>query len=178
MGSRNKQSKVSCMAKFFIIVLILLLFSFLGMLIVNAIYGNIIDARNDITTMEYRTDIEPLHRRFARFDNSHETFWKAGRYNGGFLPPGPTDIWLRGFIILNPTDFYALKLEGNWTRTELVFEEGMDPSVTGLDHFDWHSSREMSQTILRESRYRGFYYLGSFYLDKANEILYFYIATF
>jgi len=177
MGARKKRSYITCVVKFFCAVFIFLVFSILGLFIADRIYINVSNARNDITRMEYRTDIEPLQRRFPHFDNSHETFWKTGICSKGFFPPARTDIWLKGFVILSPTDFYALEQEANWIRTEKIFEEGMYPSVTGFDRFDWHSSWEMSSIIRRESRYRGFSYRGSFYLDKINRVLYFFIFS-
>jgi len=171
--ARKMRFKIPSAIKVFCAIFALFLFLFLGMLIHNAIYGKRFDAMNDITTMEYRVDIEPLQRRFPYyFNNSQEIFWKTGRYNGGYLPPGPTDVWFKGFILLDTADFDVLKLESSWTRIELVFEEGMDPSVTGFDGFEWHSSEEMRRALRRE-----YHYQGNFYLDKINRVLYFDFST-
>jgi len=149
------------------------MFSFLRMLINGAIYTINFDTIYDITTMEFRTDIEPLQRRFPYyFNNSHEIFWKAARYHTEFFPLGPSDIWFKGYILLDIADFDFLKLEIDWTRVELVFEEGMEPCITGFDSFKWHSSEEMRRALRRE-----YHYQGNFYLDKINRVLYFDFST-
>jgi len=169
----NKARKIPCAVIVLCAIFAPFLIMFWGMLIHNAMHEIRFNAINNIETMEYRTDIEPLQRRFPYyFNNSHKIFWKTGRYHSGVLPPGSSDIWFKGFIFLNATDFDALKLEYDWTNIELIFEEGMDPSITGFDSFKWHSSEKIRRVLRHE-----YFYQGNFYLDKINMILYFDFST-
>jgi len=72
---------------------------------------------------------------------------------------------------LSATDFDTLIQEYNWTSKEIVFEEGMDLSVTGFDNFEWHSLVEAREFLRQERRYYGY-----IYLDITNRILFFDIS--
>lgn len=116
-------------------------------------------------TSEYRTDIEPLVKRFGDKIEFDSCYWKADTI--GKTNFGPTSFWLKGFIMLKDDSFQALKSQYELTSVDLDFEEGMEPDITGFETFEWCYSEQMSHDI------SGVSYMGNFYLDICNGVLYF-----
>lgn len=126
--------------------------------------------RSDLANLNYRTDVEPLKNHFPYLNEVTQAFWKSGRYGDSLI--GPSDVWLKGFVLLNNTDFDNLKSQYEWHKTEVIFEEGVNPNITGFEYFEWYLSKDFSEYLNQNT------FMGDFYLDKNNGILYFDLSTY
>jgi len=130
-----------------------------------------------LLNIDYRTDIAPLQERFTNLGNIQSAYWKSGAYNGASFFGnliGPTDYWLKGFILLSDTDYDIIQSEYNWDETEITFDDGINPSITGFDSYKWYSSEDINEQLI----YYTYHLMGEFYLDKRNKILYFDVNTY
>lgn len=131
--------------------------------------------------IEYRTDIEPLIKQFPLLEGSTECYWKAATINDS-IAPGPTDIYIKGFVVLQKDIFEQFVSQYTWEEntemslwedttvhdySELTFEKGIDPKITGYSSFNWHRSDDFNEIFLNSHNF-----IGETYLDFENGILY------
>lgn len=122
-------------------------------------------AAPNLRRMEYRTDTQPIINRFGEKISIESCFWKSDVFNSGGI--GPSSYWMKGFAKISRESFAELKAKYSMTKIEVNFEKGISPDVTGFSSFDWNYSKELSREIAGAS------FIGEFYLDINNGILYF-----
>jgi hypothetical protein len=123
-----------------------------------------------IEKMEYRTDAEPLVKRFGETLAIQSCHWKGGA--AGNLNFGPTDYWLKGFALISGEDLANFQTQYELEKAEIDFPKGIDPKITGFDGFDWRHDKALTQKII------GADYMGDFYLDVQNGVFYFDLSTY
>lgn len=115
--------------------------------------------------MDYRTDSEAITNRFPSLENIVKCYWKAdiiGRANFG-----PTSYWMKGFIEPDRDEVANIRTRYEWISASLEFVNGISPTITGCYEFDWKYSKEFSDDI------KGASFIGEFYYDSKNGLLYF-----
>lgn len=125
----------------------------------------IADTRNDASGIEYRTDKGPIEDRFANLPSFSACYWKADTI--GRTSFGPTNYWMRGFIILDEATLSSLEKDYDWTAVNIDFPKGIDPGITGKTDFTWYESKEFEATMFNGS------FVGAMYLETTNAIIYF-----
>ena len=146
---------------FFVIAAIILLYI---ILIFKILYVES-QSPSDLPKIEYRTDTEPLIKRFGENLDIGQCYWKVGVF-GGFAV-GPTSYWMKGFMMIDEDNAQCLLEKYKFENVDLNFEEGIQPEVTGCSEFEWMYNEQFSNEIL------GVNYMGEVYLDCTNSILYF-----
>lgn len=124
----------------------------------------------DISKIEYRTDVEPLIKRFGKTINIESCFWKADAI--GKTNFGPSSYWMKGFIIINKASLSEFQEQYDLQPTNISFEKGIEPNITGFNEFCWFYNKELSKKIIATE------YMGEFYLDTRNGIFYFDLVTY
>ncbi|MCD8090590.1 MAG: hypothetical protein LUD81_08240 [Clostridiales bacterium] len=127
---------------------------------------------SDITpaAVEYRTDTEPLVKRFGSEIPIETCCWKGGAI--GRVNFGPTSVWLKGFIFADEDYIDYIFEESDLMPAEISFEKGIDPEITGFESFEWYTDGELSDEITGND------YWGNFYFDKINGVIYFDVESF
>lgn len=148
----------------FVVVAIILL----CMLIVKLFYVES-QSPSDLTEIEYRTDAEPLIKRFGENLDIEQCYWKSGVF-GGFAI-GPTSYWMKGFIKIDEDNTQLLLEKYKFENLDLNFQEGMQPEIMGVQEFCWMYNEQFSKEILNVN------FIGKIYLDYINSILYFDIES-
>lgn len=115
--------------------------------------------------MEYRTDMQPLIDRFGKTVNIESCFWKADIIGNRRL--GFSSYWMKGFIMIDDKTLTEIKNKYHLIKVDLKFEKGMTPAITNFDSFEWKYNKELSHEIAGSS------FVGEFYIDVINGILYF-----
>jgi hypothetical protein len=119
--------------------------------------------------MEYRKDCESIAKRFPSLENVAECYWKADIIGNSSF--GPTSYWMKGFIVLHKEETDRINTQYEWISTSLEFGSGINPGITGFSDFDWKHSKRFSEDTTGTS------YVGEFYYDTNNNILYFDIES-
>jgi hypothetical protein len=122
-------------------------------------------SEQNLSNMEYRNDGQPIQDRFKAIPEFQSCYWKASTI--GRTDFGPTNYWMQGFIILEKTAFSKLLDEYSWEAVDIEFPKGIDPKVTNFDGFNWCYNEEFDWKVKTLS------FVGNFYLDTNNGILYF-----
>jgi hypothetical protein len=122
-------------------------------------------SERDTSNIEYRTDAQPLLDRFPSLPAFQKCYWKADTI--GRTDFGPTNYWMEGFIVLDKTSSAQLINGYPWESVDLKFTKGIDPVVTGCKEFNWCYNREFETEVMTMN------YVGYFFFDKQNGILYF-----
>ena len=182
MLNKQKAVRIIALVLFILLSIALILMRAFGVYTVLTVF-RILDPINNqsVAELEYRTDIEPLTNRFPILEGSTVCFWKASTINDS-RAPGPTDIYIRGFVVLTESTFNQLKEEYTWENIMPYppyqpfapprFEEGMEPEVTGHTTFDWYQSKEFTDYMILGR------YAGEMHVDLINGILYIDITTY
>ena len=124
----------------------------------------------DLVKIEYKTDLEPLKNHFPTLNDITSAYWKSGTYGNSTI--GLSDIWLKGFVILSDSKFDAIQSGYKWNESKISFDKGISPEITGLSGFHWYSSDDFSKFMNKNI------FIGNFYLDKNNRVLYFNLSTY
>ncbi len=119
----------------------------------------------NLTNMEYRNDEQPILDRFPAIPEIQRCYWKAS--TTGRTDFGPTNYWMKGFIVLEKSAFTKLLDEYSWESVNIEFPKGMDPKNTNFNEFNWCCNKDF------ESQVRTTSFVGNFYFDTNNGILYF-----
>jgi hypothetical protein len=127
-------------------------------------------SKDDLNNVDYETNVELMINHFPGIENITAAYWKVGRYGRSVI--GPSDIWLKGFIVLEDIDYNKIESTYEWHEIQIVFEDGINPEITGFNDFNWYSSDDFSRRMNRNV------YMGDFYLDKINKVLYFNLSTY
>jgi hypothetical protein len=129
------------------------------------------DNKINLANVVYRTDIEPLKNHFPDIDGIMAAFWKSGTFGSTCI--GPSDTWLKGFMLLNDTTLDVIQSGcDDWSEVGITFEEGIEPDVTSFNNFRWYSSKNFSKRMNKSV------FMGDYYLDKRNGVLYFDLSTY
>lgn len=124
------------------------------------------NSRNtNLAKIEYRTDVEPLIKRFGEILNIESCFWKAETI--GKTNFGPSSYWMKGYILISQENADSLKSQYDLSDVDISFENGMTPDITQKDGFKWSYNKELSRKIA------GAGFIGEFYFDVENNIFYF-----
>lgn len=119
----------------------------------------------DLTEIEYRTDIEPLIKRFGENLDIEQCYWKADVFGGFGI--GPTSYWMKGYMRIDEDNAQMLLKKYKFEEVDLTFEEGISATVTGYKDFKWMYNEQFSNEIL------GVSFIGCLYLDHINNLVYF-----
>lgn len=120
---------------------------------------------HELTKIEYRTDVEPITKRFGEMLSIESCFWKAKTI--GKANFGPSSYWMKGYILISQENADFLKSKYDFTDVDINFENGMEPDITGKSNFKWSYNKEFSKKIV------GAEFVGEFYFDVENNIFYF-----
>lgn len=127
---------------------------------------------NDLTKIHYKSNLEPLKNHFPFLNDITLAYWKSGTYENSRIAVGPSDTWLKGFMILSNSKFELIQSEFKWDNIEILFDKGISPDITGFNNFDWHLSEDFSKFINQNV------FTGKLYLDKNNQVIYFDLSTY
>jgi hypothetical protein len=119
----------------------------------------------DVENMDYKTERIPIENRFPDIPNFVECYWKSDTI--GKANFGPTNYWMRGFIILEEGALQKISSEYEWSATNIDFPVGIAPNVTGKTDFSWHFNKDFQLLVLRQK------FIGYIFLDITNGIIYF-----
>ena len=119
----------------------------------------------NMSKIEYRTDVEPLTKRFGEMLDIQSCFWKTGTI--GKANFGPSSYWMKGYAFISQENADNLKSQYNLTEVDISFDDGVTPDVTGKAEFNWCYNNELSRRIA------GLEFVGEFYFDVKNNIFYF-----
>jgi len=114
--------------------------------------------------LEYRTERDAFVNNLQNLPDFTECYWKAAAT--GNTRFGPTNYWIRGFVCLDENTFQKIIGEYDWIPVSVSFPDGISPSITGRNDFDWSGSKAYETTILQQN------FVGNIYLDTTNGILY------
>lgn len=103
-------------------------------------------------------------------DGIEKVYWISG--NDNVISLGPTDIYIKGFIILSKKKFDNIIFSYDWTEINISFDKNFQPSLTGFSNFNWCYSEKFSSDL------RGISFMGNAYVDRINSIIYFDFNTF
>ena len=120
--------------------------------------------------IELKTDIEPISNHFPMLEGIENVYWISGSFGTSGI--GPSDIWLKCYVILDEGSFERISSEYSWDKSDIDFDEGFEPSVTGHNSFDWYTSKDFSKDLAGKS------FMGESYMDERNRIIYFDVTTF
>ena len=104
------------------------------------------ETEND-TSLEFRTDIEPIDKIFPNLGEITECYWKADSFGsqirGSNLLPGPTDYWMKGFLIINENNLNEFK-DKYWTLVEdkPIWNWVLETGLLDINSFEWYYSSE------------------------------------
>lgn len=119
----------------------------------------------DLTKIEYRTDVEPLTKRFGEMLSIESCFWKAETI--GKANFGPSSYWMKGYALISQENADSLKSDFSFSDVDISFENGITPDITGKSKFKWSYNKDLSRKIA------GAGFVGEFYFDIENNIFYF-----
>ena len=149
---------------------IVTLVSFLTVLIGLICYPMVIKNPDTSLNLYVRNDIEPIRNYFTMLDNIEKAYWISG--NDNVISLGPTDIYIKGFILLNKKNFNDIIFSYDWMETNIIFDKNFQPTITGFSDFKWYYSDKFSNDL------SGINFMGNAYIDKINFIIYFDFNTF
>lgn len=119
----------------------------------------------NLERIDYKTDAQPLINRFGKTIDIELCFWKSDTI--GKTNFGPSPYWMKGFIKISQENLMELKTKYPTIKTDVRFEKGISPDITGFSNFDWQYNKELSREIA------GAGFIGEFYLDINNGVFYF-----
>jgi hypothetical protein len=138
---------------------------FIVILIVGSVILNNHFSPKKMSNIEYRTDSQPLIDRFGEIISIESCFWKADVFSKRGI--GPSSYWMKGFIVTNQSTLDQIKSQYKFEPISLSFEKGLEPTITGINDFNWYYSKEFSSSITKTK------FIGDFYLDIKNGVIYF-----
>lgn len=115
-----------------------------------------------------RTDKEAIINRFPNIGDFEKCYWKSGVMgSGGRWIPGPSDYWMKGFIEID-----AVKVKYYIEKYDMkVLDENLQISFIPENYDNtiskWFYSKEFNDFKKPPS------ILGNFYIDSANNMIYF-----
>lgn len=118
-----------------------------------------------LTNIPYRRDEQPIRERFPNIPEIQSCYWKANAI--GRTDFGPTNYWMKGFIVLEESEWLKLLDEYSWENIDLYFPKGIDPRITNFNKFNWAYNKDFELRVKTTS------FVGGIYLDTKNGILYF-----
>jgi len=122
------------------------------------------DTRDQLEQVAWRHDLKPLQSRFDNIKGMEKCYWKADTI--GSVDFGPTNYYIKGFIVLDQAGFEKLKDEYSWEKIKNDFPQGLKPEITGFQDFDWAFSQDFSNKVLQNK------FGGALYLDLNNGVVY------
>ena len=122
----------------------------------------------------YRIDQEPIKSRFPELGNFKSCYWKGGSESNNYRTvPGPSTYWMKGFVVLDSNTFNKFKNNYDWNNMDKNWEPTVGSEVLKIQSFDWRNSEEFDESIFNSS----IDYVGDFYLDFNNGVVYFDIES-
>lgn len=125
--------------------------------------------RPNYEKLDYRYDIEPIAASFPFFQDIETVYWKAGRIGSSSI--GPNSTAYKAFLIISDDEYATLTNEYILESCFPVFDQGIDPTITGYTTFEWAKNDELSRKLL------AFKYVGNIYFDQINGIIYIDVET-
>ena len=119
----------------------------------------------NLSEIEYRNDVQPILDRFPAIPKFQFCYWKASTI--GRTDFGPTNYWMKGLVVLEKSAFTKLLDEYSWESVNIEFPKGMDPKNTNFNEFNWCYNKDFESQVMTTS------FVGNFYFDTNNGILYF-----
>ena len=152
-----------CRSKRFVIgiVIIVVILAFSFFMYHHSSYSGV-----DASSIEYRTDAQPIIDRFPSLPAFQSCYWKADTI-GRTESIGPTNYWMEGFIVLEKDSYTQLLNAYSWKPVSMKFPPGIDPAATGFEAFSWCYNKEF------DAKVRTAAFVGDFCFDTTHGILYF-----
>lgn len=114
---------------------------------------------------EFRSDLEPIVERFGNSVEINSCFWKAAPITSNRI--GPSSYWIKGFIVLTKADFDRIVNDYSMKKTQITFDDNINPNITGYNNFNWYYSDKLAHEL------KGGNFIGDVYLDITNGIVFF-----
>ncbi|UKS28432.1 hypothetical protein LOZ80_05710 [Paenibacillus sp. HWE-109] len=120
----------------------------------------------DTSQQSIKTDIKPIMDRFPKLGEIQKCVWSAETIGkqGGI---GPTNYRLMGYVELRNTEFRLFLSKYKWTHVASDWKPTMDSKYIGTKPYSWSFSDEFNNFIKSSN------YVGKFYLDTDNGVIYF-----
>ncbi|NJD04664.1 MAG: hypothetical protein FIA99_19165 [Ruminiclostridium sp.] len=154
-------------SKYISVILAVLIIGIAG----YVIYGLFSDNNSTIGQSEngYRVDKEPIINRFPKLGNFEKCYWKADTIgkNSRLSAPAPSSYWMKGFVILNSKELDTFKSQYKWLDVENSWKPSLDADILKVQSLKWSYSEDFNNYIKSSS------YVGKFYLDVENGIVFF-----
>ena len=116
---------------------------------------------------EFKTEQDAITSRFPKIGDFTACYWKADAIGDSRLSIGPTPYWMKGFVVLGKDNFEDLKKDFQWVRVDDSWNPSLDVSVLKENSFQWAICKAFDSYVMSSD------YVGNFYLDFENGILFF-----
>ena len=115
--------------------------------------------------IELRTDREPIENRFPDLPSFTDCYWKTNII--GTKSFGPSNYWIKGFIVLDEEDAVELRENYVWEIANIEFSKEINPEILNINAKNWYYSDAFSKSLIRQR------FIGNFYFESEAKILYF-----
>ncbi|MDP5274906.1 hypothetical protein [Chengkuizengella axinellae] len=115
-------------------------------------------------TPQFRTEIQPIVDRFPRLDNVEKTYWIADTIEERDF--GPTSYWMKGYVYLENHSVESITTLYEWEEVH-TFNPSFISKYEQIYETGWFFSEEFNSYIKSSN------YIGNFYFDMNNDVLYF-----
>lgn len=116
----------------------------------------------------WRTDLEPLIKFFPVFSDAEECCWKSGNNNSLFSAPGPSSVWIKGYIRLAAASLKRLRQNYSWEQAECQPYQIEGCPGYPLNNAQWLLSQELSTEVMMPQ------FVGWIYINEQSNAVYIY----
>jgi len=123
---------------------------------------------------EYRTDHEPIRKRFPLLGEFEKCCWEGGTstINSRLSVPGPSAYYMKGYVFLKPEKTAELLSLLSWVAAPAKFEPDFPVNSVNIAGCKWQVSEELNKKLKLEKKHcRAF-----FYLINEKNLIYFHIS--
>ncbi len=136
---------------------------------IQIINENNSSGQNWQTVNGFRIEKEPIINRFPLLNDFRKCYWKADIIgnNERITVPGPSSYWMKGFVFLYSKEIEKYKTQYKWTDCEENWKPSLDTEILNTEDLNWSYSEDFNNYIKYSN------YVGEFYFDIKNGILFF-----
>ncbi len=150
-------------SRYIVLIVALMIIGIAGYTVYSMVSGG--SNETGKTENGYRVDKEPITNRFSKLGQFDKCYWKADTV--GKSSAGPSPYWMKGFVILHSEDFETFKSQYKWRDVESGWKPSLDAGILNIQPYKWSYSAEFDNYIKSAN------YVGKFYLDLENGIVFF-----
>ena len=120
-----------------------------------------------MSAIAVRTDRDPLTQRFPKLGDFVEAHWQ-GWLVGDSDVPGPSDVMIQGFVVLQPADLVAITSGYAWETVPTDWNTTVNDELRAYipGSADWRYNRQFELDVRTTS------YSGTVYLDITSGTVY------